>query len=108
LGAALPMNLKANHPNFKIWGGAQSDIDRVTAIWRERLQASGGPFLFGARTAADAMYAPVCARFATYHVPLDPVCSAYRDTILAMPEMIEWTAAALSEPEQVEELEMEF
>ena len=43
LRAALPMNLKARHPNFKVWAGAQSDVDRVTAIWRERLAASGGP-----------------------------------------------------------------
>ena len=109
LRAALPMNLKAKHPNFKVWGGAQSDIDRVTAIWRERLATAGGPFLFGeGRTAADAMYAPGCARFATHEVALDPVCAAYRDRILALPEMAEWTAAALTEPEQVEELEMEF
>src|SRR6267142_4711713 len=59
LRSALPMNLKARHPGFKIWSGAQADIDRVTAIWRECLQRYGGPYLFGATpTAADAMYAP--------------------------------------------------
>ena len=108
LRAALPMNLKADHPGFKVWAGAQSDVDRVCAIWREALARSGGPFLFGERTMADAMYAPVCTRFATYHVPLDPVCAAYRDRILALPEMVEWTAAALLEPDEVEELEVEF
>ena len=108
LRAALPMNLKADHPGFKVWAGAQSDVDRVGAIWREALARSGGPFLFGERTMADAMYAPVCTRFATYHVPLDPICAAYRDHILAMPEMIEWTAEALQEPDEVEELEVEF
>jgi glutathione S-transferase len=108
LRAALPMNLKADHPGFKVWAGAQSDVDRVGAIWREALARSGGPFLFGERTMADAMYAPVCTRFSTYHVPLDPICAAYRDHILAMPEMIEWTAEALQEPDEVEELEVEF
>ena len=109
LRAALPMNLKADHPGFKVWAGAQSDIDRVCVIWREALARSGGPFLFGAgRTMADAMYAPVCTRFSTYHVPLDPLCAAYRDHILAMPEMREWTAEALLEPDEVEELEVEF
>jgi glutathione S-transferase len=110
LRAALPMNLKARHPGFKVWAGAQADIDRVTAIWRERLLAAGGPFLFGggAPTLADAMYAPVCARLATYGVALDPACAAYRDRILALPAMREWTAAALTEPDEVEELDVEF
>lgn len=109
LRAALPMNLKASHPGFKVWTGAQSDIDRICVIWRDALAQSGGPFLFGAhRTVADAMYAPVCTRFATYDVKLDPVCAAYRDRILAMPEMVEWTAAAQLEPDEVEELEVEF
>jgi glutathione S-transferase len=108
LRAALPMNLKARHPGFKVWAGAQSDIDRVLVIWREALADSGGPFLFGERTMADAMYAPVCTRFATYDVALDPVCARYRDHILALPEMIEWTAAARLEPDEVEELEVEF
>lgn len=109
LRAALPMNLKADHPGFKVWAGAQSDVDRVCVIWREALACSGGPFLFGDRpTVADAMYAPVCTRFATYHVPLDPACAAYRDHILALPEMIEWSEEALLEPDEVEELEVEF
>ena len=108
LRAALPMNLKARHPGFKVWAGAQSDVDRITAIWRERLAASSGPFLFGKPTMADAMYAPVCTRFATYDVALDPVSAGYRDRILATPFMREWTAAALQEPDEVEELEVEF
>jgi glutathione S-transferase len=108
LRAALPMNLRASHPGFKVWAGAQSDIDRVTQIWRQQLAASAGPFLFGELTMADAMYAPVCTRFATYDVALDPTCAAYRDRILALPYMREWTAAALQEPEEVEELDVEF
>jgi glutathione S-transferase len=109
LRAALPMNLKTRHPGFKVWAGAQSDIDRVTMIWREQLAASGGPFLFGeSPTMADAMYAPVCTRFSTYDVALDPACAAYRDRILALPEMREWTREALKEPDEVEELEVEF
>ena len=108
LRAALPMNLKARHPGFKVWAGAQSDIDRITRIWREQLAASAGPFLFGELSMADAMYAPVCTRFATYDVKLDATCAAYRDRILALPYMREWIAAALLEPEEVEELDVEF
>jgi glutathione S-transferase len=108
LRAALPMNLKSSHPGFKVWAGAQLDIDRITAIWREQLQASGGPYLFGDLSMADAMYAPVCSRFSTYDVALDPVCAGYRDRILALPHLREWIAAALTEPDEVEELDVEF
>ncbi len=108
LRSALPMNLKAHYPGFKVWAGAQADIDRVIAIWRECLTQYGGPFLFGAPTVADAMYAPVCTRFLTYDVKLDQTCAAYRARILEMPPMVEWIEAAHSEPEELEELDVEF
>lgn len=109
LRSALPMNLKMQHRGFKVWAGAQADIDRVTAIWRECLERYGGPYLFGEKpTVADAMYAPVCTRFATYDVKLDAACAAYRDLMLKFPPMLEWTAAAKTEPEEVEELDVEF
>ena len=102
------MNLKGHFPGFKIWSRAQADIDRITAIWRECLTTSGGPYLFGERTMADAMYAPVATRFVTYDVKLAPVSKAYCDLIMAMPEMQEWIDAALQEPEEIDELDMEF
>ena len=96
LRSALPMNLKVRHDGFKVWAGAQADIDRVTAIWRECLKRDGGPYLFGAQpTIADAMYAPVCTRFATYDVKLDPQCAAYSRAIMSWPAMEEWIAAAV-------------
>ena len=108
LRSALPMNLKARHPGFKIWSGAQADIDRITAIWRECLAAYQGPYLFGTLTMADAMYAPVVTRFLSYDVRLDRQCALYCERIMALPDMLEWRSAALSEPEELEELEMEF
>jgi glutathione S-transferase len=48
LRSALPMNLKAHYPRFRVWAGVQSDIDRIVAIWRDCLAKYGGPFLFGA------------------------------------------------------------
>jgi glutathione S-transferase len=109
LRSALPMNLKARFPGFKAWAGARGDIERVTAIWRECVEKYGGPFLFGEKAcSADAMYAPVCTRFITYDVALDPVSAQYCKTIMAMPEMQEWIAAAKVEPDELEELDMEF
>ena len=108
LRSALPMNLKRTFPGHKIWARAQGDIERVTAIWRECLGRYDGPFLFGTRTMADAMYAPVATRFRTYDVRLDEQCSAYCETLLAMPEMRAWTEAALLEADDIDELDMEF
>jgi glutathione S-transferase len=107
--AALPMNLKGDFPNFKVWARAQADIDRITEIWREHLGLYGGPFLLGAeRSLADAMYAPVVTRLLTYHVKIDPKSAAYCQTIMALPELQEWIEAAKAEPDDMEELEVEF
>jgi len=108
LRGSLPVNLKGHFPGFKIWTRAQADIDRVCTIWRDCLAVSEGPFLFGARTIADAMYAPVVTRFMTYDVKLEPRLQTYADTIMNMPEMIEWGAAAREEPSEIEELEVEY
>jgi glutathione S-transferase len=108
LRSALPVNLHAFRPNFPIWSGVRADIDRVTEIFRDCLAGWGGPFLFGPRmSVADAMFAPVCTRFATYDVDLDPVSEAYKAHILALPDMVAWNEAAQLEPEMVSELEVE-
>ena len=109
LRSALPMNLRGDFPGFRVWSRAQADIDRIFVIWRDCLDAFGGPYLMGGHPSmADAMYAPVATRLKTYHVPTDDACQRYRDTILAMPAMREWYAAAAVEPMEVEELEVEF
>jgi glutathione S-transferase len=109
LRSALPMNLKARHPGFKVWAGALPDVARIKEIWRTCLKTYGGPYLFGkAPTVADAMYAPVCTRFRTYDVTLDAVCTAYGKTILAWPVLQEWIRDAAAEPDDVAELDMEF
>jgi glutathione S-transferase len=109
LRSALPMNIRGHYPGFKVWAGAQADIDRIVTIWHECLEAYRGPYLFGKKPCmADAMYAPVCTRFLTYDVALDSACAAYCQTVMAHPHMREWIAAAKSEPEEVMELDVEF
>jgi glutathione S-transferase len=108
LRSALPMNLKQRFPGFRIWAGAQADIDRIATIWRECFSLYGGPYLFGTLSMADAMYAPVCARFTTYDVKLEQACSAYRHRIMAWSLMKEWIGAASAEPDELEELDVEF
>ena len=96
----LSMDLKRTPAKGEWPAQAAADIERVQAIWAEARAryGSGGPFLFGHFTAADAMYAPVVTRFHRYGVPLDPTLAAYRDAVLALPAMQEWTAAAQKEP----------
>ena len=106
---ALPMNLKAHFPSFKIWSRAQADIDRVLEIWQECLATYGGPYLFGKQpTVADAMYAPVVTRFLTYDVAIGKECATYCKRIMELPAMKEWVAEAKKEPDDIDELDAEF
>jgi glutathione S-transferase len=92
-----------------VWTGAQADIDRITEIWTDCLVGSGGPYLFGDRPSmADAMYAPVCSRFRTYHIKLDARCDDYCEAVMRLPAVEEWMEAARREPEQLDELDVEF
>lgn len=108
LRSALPMNIKARHQSFKIFSGARPDVQRIREIWSDCLGRYGGPFLFGAPTMADAMYAPVCTRFRTYAVEIEPELDAYCQTIFDWTPMRDWIEAAMAEPEEVEELDVEF
>ncbi len=109
LRGSLPMNIKAHFPGFKVWSRAQTDIERIEAIWNECLAAYGGPYLFGDKPCiADAMFAPVVTRFITYDVPLDAACVAYCEHIMALPAMQAWVTAAEAEPDEIDELDAEF
>lgn len=95
----MPMDIRASHPGAGRTPEVEADIARIVTIWescRARF-AAGGPFLFGAFSIADAMYAPVVWRFVTYGVALPPAAAAWRDAMLALPAMQEWRAGALAE-----------
>jgi len=108
LRSSMPMNIRARHPGYVAHAGARADIERITAIWRDCLARSKGPYLFGELTMADAMYAPVVTRFVTWDTELDAVCAAYAQRILAWPALAEWIAAAIQEPDEIAEFEAEF
>lgn len=78
-----------------------ADVARILSVWSECL-AQGGPMLFGNFSIADAFYAPVVTRFATYGVKLSPLLAAYSESVLALPAMQQWTAAAKAETETIE------
>jgi glutathione S-transferase len=109
LREALPMNLRLFRPKFQVWSAVQADIDRITEIWRECLTTWKGSWLFGPKpTIADAMYAPVVTRFRSYDVRMHGACERYCQQIMAWREVKEWFAAAQKEPEQIDELDIEF
>lgn len=95
----MPMELVLRKPGQGRTPESLADIARVQEIWKTALAASGGPFLFGSFTIADAMFAPVATRFETYAVELDPVCRAYSDALHALPAMKKWHADAAREPQ---------
>ncbi|MDR6950896.1 glutathione S-transferase [Ancylobacter sp. 3268] len=102
LRSAVPMNLWRPIEPRPLSDKAAADLAGIAGRWRatrERFGA-GGDFLFGAFSAADAMYAPVATRIRTYDLPVDAVAAAYVEAVHAHPAFVEWKAAALKE-EQV-------
>ncbi len=107
--SSLPMNIKAKIKSFKVWSKAEADIERIKEIWKHCLLTYKGPYLFGKHmTLADAMYAPVVMRFKTYGIELTPACMKYCEQIIANPFIKEWIEAAQAEPDDIEELEVEY
>jgi glutathione S-transferase len=94
----MPMDVVADKRGQGHTPQALADAARVQAIWRECLDSSGGPFLFGELSIADAMFAPVVTRFRTYGVDLDAPLAAYAQSVLGLPAMREWIADAEREP----------
>jgi glutathione S-transferase len=105
LRSHLPMDIRSSLPGRGAGSLAlvevADDIARIETIWSEALARSGGPFLFGEFSIADAYYAPVVTRFHTYAVPLPAELSAYVKGVRATAPMQEWIAAAEEEAEVI-------
>ena len=99
LRAAMPMNCRSRYPGKGRNAAVDADIARIEALWGDCLKRYGGPFLFGAFSIADAMYAPVVSRFLTYDVKLVGALQQYAQAVRDLPAMREWYAAGAAEPE---------
>jgi glutathione S-transferase len=101
----MPMNIRNQHPGKGLTPETARDISRVEQIWAECRNefGAGGPFLFGDFTAADAMYAPVVMRFATYHPPLSEATKSYCSAVANAPGVAAWIVEATKETEFVAE-----
>jgi glutathione S-transferase len=94
----LSCHLFGRVPAFVPTPAAVADIERVFEIWHEKLDASGGPFLFGRFSIADAMYFPVLTRFRTYAVKLPSTLVPYAEALEAQPAVRALVAVASSAP----------
>ena len=105
LRGAMPMNIRSSYPGKGMSPAVQANIDRIEGLWEEARArfGSGGPFLFGAFSAADAMFAPVTSRFRTYAVKLSPESQRYCDAVLAAPGVRAWVDDAVKEKEFVQD-----
>lgn len=102
LRSACPMNIEAALPEVGARVLAEqpavaADLARLVAMWTGALAASGGPFLFGGFSVADAFYAPVVARLRSYALPVPPAVGAYMDRLWASPGVAAWVHDALAE-----------
>jgi glutathione S-transferase len=102
-----PMNIEASLPEVGArvlaeQSGVRDDLARIDAIWSEQVAGSGGPFLFGAFSIADAYYAPVVARIRTYGLPLSAAAGAYSERVWAAPGVAAWVADARAEKDYLD------
>ncbi|MGH8616554.1 MAG: glutathione S-transferase family protein [Burkholderiales bacterium] len=105
LRSNLGMNMRKTFPDHPVTPEVLADIARVQAIWTDCLNRSGGPFLFGAFTNADAMFAPVVTRFLTYSVKADAASARYMAAVRALPALDEWYNDARRETEILPQFE---
>jgi glutathione S-transferase len=98
LRGACPMNIRRTPGAIDLPDGVMADVARIETIWKEALSRSGGPFLFGAFSVADAMYAPVVNRLEAYCLTQDEAVLAYIARVKAHPAWQKWEAAARAEP----------
>lgn len=105
LRSSMPMNIRSRYPGLGMNPDTARNIARIEELWRDTRArfAVGGPFLFGAFSAADAMYAPVVMRFMTYQPTLASDTQAYCDAVREHPAVAAWIAGAMAETEFVAE-----
>jgi glutathione S-transferase len=106
LRRSCPMNMRRTPGAIELAADALANVARIDEIWTDCRARYGGPFLFGAFTAADAMYAPVVSRFHTYAVAVGPIARTYMDAVMSLPAWAMWEAQARRETWVLPEFEI--
>ena len=97
LRSACPMNLRNGWAGFVPSEAVLADLARIEQIWGRAIDRSGGPFLYGDFTLADAFYAPVATRLLTYGLPMSDAVATYAAAIAGHPDFVSWREAGLAE-----------
>jgi glutathione S-transferase len=110
LRSHCPMNMRRPVIKRELPPEAEANVRRIDSMWTQcrGSYGAGGPFLFGGFSAADAMYAPMVARFTTYAAEVGPESRAYMDAVRTLPAYEEWKAAGLKESWVVAEDEVDW
>jgi len=104
--ASMPMNCRRKVKGFRPDAATQKDIDRLNELLSQLLEKSGGPFLLGEFSIADAFYAPIASRFATYGIAVPKIVSQWMDELNRLDSMQQWLNAAREESETIENAEI--
>ena len=107
LRSNMGMNVRHTFPGAGRTPEVAKDIARIEQLWSDCLLRYGGPFLFGAFSVADAMYAPVATRFRTYAVELSGSAQRYATMLLDLPAVRDWYADAATETEVLPQFEQQ-
>ncbi len=104
LREAMPMNCRARGRKVPVTDALAGDIARIKQIWTEcrTENADAGPWLFGSFSVADAMFAPVVARFITYGVEREGEVAGYVETLWNDPAIERWVEQSQAETEVIE------
>ncbi|MCB1421479.1 MAG: glutathione S-transferase family protein [Nitratireductor sp.] len=98
LRSECPMNMRREIRAIEVSDSVRRDVARIEKLWSDCLETSGGPFLFGEFSNADAMFAPVVNRLEKYALSEHPAVAAYTKAMKALPAWIEWEEAGIAEP----------
>ncbi|MGD9980322.1 MAG: glutathione S-transferase family protein [Hyphomonadaceae bacterium] len=106
LREAMSCNIRRRLDKEPEWRSiVRADLEQVFDLWRRALDKHGGPFLFGERSIADAMFAPVCTRLRTYRVTTPAFAQAYCSTIFADAAFRDWERAGEAETWTIDQTE---
>ncbi len=97
LRSHCPMNLRVSYTDCAPPPEVLADLARLDTIWSWARAETGSqtPWLCGPYSVADAMFAPVATRIATYNLPVTPAAMAYVQAHLAHPSFRRWRAMGL-------------
>ncbi len=97
LRSHCPMNLRVSYTDCQPPQAVLNDLQRLETLWAWARETTNSTtqWLCGTYSAADAFFAPVASRIATYNLPIGPDAMAYVNAHLAHPSFRRWRAMGM-------------